>query len=75
MAIALGASGLFLVGNCSNSKLKSFGAELSRTVGSLGVGNINDLGTDNLRTNDQNTAAMTGVPIAGYDTVLPMWRH
>jgi len=75
MAIALGASGLFLEGNCSNSKLKLFGAELSRTVGSLGVGNISDLGTENLRTNDQNTAAMTGVPIAGYDTVLPMWRH
>ena len=75
MAIALGASGLFLEGNCSNLKLKSFGAELSQTVGSLGVGKISDLGTDNLRTNDQNTAAMTGVPIAGYDTVLPMWRH
>ena len=75
IAIALGASGLFLDGNCSHSKLKSFGVELSRTIGSLGVGNINDLGTDNLRTNNQNTAAMTGVPIAGYDNVLPMWRH
>ena len=74
-AIALGASGLFLDGNCSNTKLKSFGVELSQTIGSLGVGNIDDLGTDNLRTNNQNTAAITGVPIAGYDNVLPMWRH
>ena len=73
--IALGASGMFLEAECSNSKLKDFGVELSRVVGSLGVGAIKDLGTDNLRTNDQNTAAMTGVPIAGYDSVLPMWRH
>ncbi len=73
--LALGASGMFLETECSNSKLKDFGVELSKIVGSLGVGNINDLGTDNLRTNDQNTAAMTGVPIAGYDSVLPMWRH
>tara|TARA_B100000214_G_scaffold190577_1_gene137762 strand:- start:4349 stop:5767 length:1419 start_codon:yes stop_codon:yes gene_type:complete len=73
--LALGASGMFLETECSNSKLKDFGTELSQIVGSLGVGNINNLGTDNLRTNDQNTAAMTGVPIAGYDSVLPMWRH
>ena len=73
--LALGASGMFLETECSNSKLKDFGVELSQIVGSLGVGSINDLGTDNLRTNDQNTAAMTGVPIAGYDSVLPMWRH
>ena len=66
---------MFLETECSNSKLKDFGVELSQIVGSLGVGSINDLGTDNLRTNDQNTAAMTGVPIAGYDSVLPMWRH
>ena len=48
---------------------------LSETIGSLGIGNIQDLNPENLRTNNQNTAAMTGVPIAGYDSVLPMWRH
>ena len=73
--IALGASGLFLEGECTNAKLKEFGNDLSKLVGSLGVGKINDLSTDNLRTTDQNTAAMTGVAIAGYDSVLPMWRH
>ena len=66
---------MFLESESSNAKLIDFGTELSQIVGSLGVGNINNLGTDNLRTNDQNTAAMTGVPIAGYDSVLPMWRH
>ena len=73
--IALGASGLFLESECTNKKLKSFGVELSKIVGSLGIGKINDLGTDHLRTTNQDTAAMTGVAIAGYDSVLPMWRH
>ena len=73
--MALGASGLFFEGDCTNEKLKAFGMNLSKTIGSLGIGNIQDLSPENLRTNDQNTAAMTGVPIAGYDSVLPMWRH
>ena len=73
--MALGASGLFFEGECTNENLKAFGTNLSKTIGSLGIGNIQDLGPENLRTNDQNTAAMTGVPIAGYDSVLPMWRH
>ena len=73
--IALGASGLFLDGECQSAKLKTFGSDLAKTIGSLGVGNISDLSSDNLRTTDQNTAAMTGVAIAGYDSVLPMWRH
>ena len=73
--ISLGASGLFLDGECQSVKLKTFGSDLAKTIGSLGVGNISDLSSDNLRTTDQNTAAMTGVAIAGYDSVLPMWRH
>ena len=62
-------------GECQSAKLKTFGSDLAKTIGSLGVGNISDLSSDNLRTTDQNTAAMTGVAIAGYDSVLPMWRH
>ena len=73
--MALGATGLFLDKECSNAKLKEFGNDLSRLVGSLGIGKLKDLGPENLRTSDQNTAAMTGVAIAGYDSVLPMWRH
>ena len=73
--ISLGATGMFLENNCSNKDLKNFGTELASTVGSLGVGNLSDLGPEHLRTNDQNTAAMTGVPLAGYESVLPMWRH
>ena len=73
--IALGASGLFLEKGCSSKELKEFGIELSEITGSMGVGKINELKPDNLRTNNQETAAMTGVPLAGYNSVLPMWRH
>lgn len=73
--ISLGASGMFLENNCSNKDLKEFGTKLANTVGSLGVGSLAELGPEHLRTNNQNTAAMTGVPLAGYESVLPMWRH
>ena len=49
--------------------------KLSKAVGSLGVGNISDLSAEHLRTTSQKVASMTGVIIAGYNSVLPMWRH
>ncbi len=73
--IALGASGLFLEKECSSKQLKDFGIELSEILGTVGVGNIDDLEPSHLRTNNQETAAMTGIPLAGYNSVLPMWRH
>ena len=73
--IALGASGLFIEKECSSKQLKDFGIELAETLGSMGVGNIDDLEPSHLRTNNQETAAMTGIPLAGYNSVLPMWRH
>jgi len=73
--ISLGASGLFLERNCNNKELKQFGIELAETIGAMGIGKIDELKPDNLVTNNQETAAMTGVPLAGYNSVLPMWRH
>jgi glutamate synthase domain-containing protein 3 len=73
--IALGSSGIFLEKECQNKELNNFAIELAETVGSLGIGKISDLGPGNLRASNQETAAMTGVPLAGYDSVLPMWRH
>ena len=73
--IALGASGLFLEKECSSKQLKDFGIELSEILGTVGVGNIDDLEPNHLRTNNQETAAMAGIPLAGYNSVLPMWRH
>ena len=73
--IALGSSAIFLEKECQNKELNNFAIELAETVGSLGIGKISDLGPGNLRASNQETAAMTGVPLAGYDSVLPMWRH
>ena len=73
--IALGCSGIFLEKECTNKELNDFASELAGKVGSLGVGKISDLSPENLRTSNQETAAMTGVPLAGYDSILPMWRH
>ena len=73
--LALGASGIFLENKCSGNELKDFGRNLSKTIGSLGVGKAVDLSSEHLRTTCQNVASMTGIPIAGYDSVLPMWRH
>ena len=72
---ALGASGIYLQNKCSSNELKDFGMKLSKAVGSLGVGNISDLSAEHLRTTSQKVASMTGVIIAGYNSVLPMWRH
>ena len=73
--LALGASGIFLRNKCSSNELKNFGKKLSKAIGSLGVGNITDLSSEHLRTTSQKVASMTGVIIAGYNSVLPMWRH
>jgi len=73
--LALGASGIFLQNKCGSNELKEFGINLSKAVGSLGVGNAADLSSEHLRTTSQKVASMTGVAIAGYNSVLPMWRH
>ncbi|MDG1544896.1 MAG: hypothetical protein P8R32_01410 [Candidatus Poseidoniia archaeon] len=73
--LALGASGIFLQSKCDQNQLKEYGKQLSRTIGSLGVGKTSDLGAEHLRTTSQKTASMTGIAIAGYNSVLPMWRH
>ena len=73
--ISLGASGIFVDGNYSNKELKELGTDIANLVGNLGVGNINDLRADYLRTTNQDTAAITGIPLAGYNSVLPLWRH
>ena len=47
----------------------------SETIGSLGVGKATDLSVEHLRTTSHKVASMTGISIAGYNSVLPMWRH
>ena len=73
--LALGAAGIFLQDKCNGNQLKEFGTKLSETIGSLGVGKATDLSVEHLRTTSQKVASMTGISIAGYNSVLPMWRH
>lgn len=73
--LALGSSGIFLQNKCGGNELKEFGTNLSKTVGSLGVGKTSDLSSEHLRATSQKVASMTGIAIAGYNSVLPMWRH
>jgi hypothetical protein len=73
--LALGASGIFLQDKCGSNELSEFGTNLSKAIGSLGVGNASDLSSEHLRTTSQKVASMTGIAIAGYNSVLPMWRH
>jgi glutamate synthase domain-containing protein 2 len=40
-----------------------------------GHGRIRDLSTEDLRAMDLNTAALTGLKLAGYDRVLPFWEQ
>jgi hypothetical protein len=35
---------------------------------------IRDLSTEDLRAMDLNTAALTGLKLAGYDRPLPIWE-
>jgi hypothetical protein len=40
-----------------------------------GHGSIKDLSTEDLRAMDLNTAALTGLKMAGYERPLPMWEE
>ena len=73
--IAIGASGIFLEKECRNKELNDFGSKMAEIIGIVGVSGISNLEPGHLRATDQESAAMTGVPLAGYDSVLPMWRH
>ncbi len=73
--LALGGAGVMLTGKVTLSRLGKLGAKLTHGMGALGAGSAGDLGPENLRALDQETASLTGVPLAGYDAPLPMWRH
>ena len=73
--LALGGAGVMLTGKVTLSQLGKLGDKLTHGMGALGAGSTGDLGPENLRALDQETASLTGVPLAGYDAPLPMWRH
>ena len=73
--LALGGAGVMLTGKVTLDWLGKLGDKLTHGIGALGAGSADDLGPENLRALDQEAAALTGVPLAGYDAPLPMWRH
>ena len=73
--LALGGAGVVLTGKVTLNRLGKLGDQLAHAMGALGAGSASDLGPEHLRALDQEAAALTGVPLAGYDAVLPMWRY
>jgi hypothetical protein len=73
--LALGAAGVVLTGEVTLNQLSKLGDQLAHAMGALGAGSASELGPEQLRALDQEVAALTGVPLAGYDAPLPMWRH
>ena len=73
--LALGGAGAVLTGKVTLNKLGKLGDQLAHAMGALGAGSASDLQPAHLRALDQEAAALTGVPLAGYDAALPMWRH
>jgi glutamate synthase domain-containing protein 2 len=49
--------------------------ELKLLMVLAGLRNINDFKPNILRALDYDTAAVTGVPLAGFNKTIPMWEH
>ena len=48
--------------------------EIKRIMNAVGVQNIANLGIDSLKSLDYETSALTGVTLAGYDSIIPLWK-
>lgn len=55
--------------------LKACGEELKILTMLSGHGRIAELSTEDLRAMDLNTAALTGLKLAGYERPLPFWEN
>jgi len=55
--------------------IKATGEELKMLAMLSGHGDIRDLGSEDLRAMDINTAAITGLKLVGYERVLPWWAE
>lgn len=55
--------------------IKATGEELKMLTMLSGHGDIRNLGSEDLRAMDINTAAITGLKLVGYERVLPWWEH
>jgi hypothetical protein len=53
--------------------MSSLEAGLTNHLSRAGLASIDELSRSNLRANDYNTAAISGIRLAGYDRPLPHW--
>ena len=72
--LALGASGIYITEECNQKTMNSLAKDMKGIMNAVGVRDISNLGIDNLKSLDYETSALTGVALAGYDSVIPLWK-
>ncbi len=72
--LALGASGIYITEECKQKTMNELSKEIKRMMNAVGVQNIANLGIDSLKSLDYETSALTGVTLAGYDSIIPLWK-
>ena len=72
--LALGASGIYITKDCKQKTMNELSKEIKRMMNAIGVQNIANLGIDSLKSLDYETSALPGVTLAGYDSIIPMWK-
>ena len=54
--------------------IKEMEEEMKEIMNALGVRDMANLGVENLKSLDYETSALTGIALAGYDSVIPLWK-
>ena len=72
--LALGASGIYITEDCKQKTMNNLSKEMKEIMNAIGVRDIANLGVDSLKSLDYETSALTGVKLAGYDSVIPLWK-
>ena len=72
--LALGATGIYITEECNQKMMNDLAKDVKEIMNAVGVQDISTLGIENLKSLDYETSALTGVALAGYDSVIPLWK-
>ena len=72
--LALGASGIYITEDCKQKMMNGLSREMKKIMNAIGVRDMANLGVENLKSLDYETSALTGIALAGYDSVIPLWK-
>ena len=72
--LALGASGIYITEDCKQKMMNELSREMKKIMNAIGVSDMTNLGVGNLKSLDYETSALTGIALAGYDSVIPLWK-